>query len=240
MIWQTPPPNIMLDNESVHVWRIRLDCDIQRQNQLRMQLSTEEKKQADRFQFEQDRSRYQIAHGAMRMILGGYLECTPQSIEFLYSDKGKPYLPQMTNLYFNLSHSSEVALLAVTKMGEIGVDIEHHRQLDEIHQIARQCFSVQEYQQFASLQPPDNLRAFFNGWTRKEAFIKALGQGLSYPLDKFSVSLLPSELSRLLAVEGKEDEAENWTIFAILSGEVFSSAFALRQKTVMVKYWDWV
>jgi len=67
-----------------------------------------------------------------------------------------------------------------------------------------------------------------------------MGQGLSYPLDKFSVSLLPSEPSRLLAVEGKEDEAENWTIFAILSGEVFSSAFALRQKTVMVKYWDWV
>lgn len=239
MNWQPSPSELFLDHATVHVWRIDLACDLQRQNELAAVLSSSEAERACRFHFPQDQRRYRVAHGAMRNVLSAYLGCTPQSLNFHYTDRGKPYLPQFTDIYFNLSHSHELALLAVTRFGEVGVDIEHHRQLDDLDQLASRCFSDHEYDQLASLEPREDQTAFFDCWTRKEAFIKAVGDGLAYPLDQFTVSILPNEPSRLICVEGDPDEADQWTVLALEPGMDYSAALAIRKKTMMVKYWDW-
>ncbi len=240
LMWESCPAQVTLENNAVHIWRVKLDISPSFIELMLRPLSPQECDRANRLQFERDRRRFIVSHGVMRIILSRYLGCEPEQVQYQMTENGKPFLEKKPELHFNLAHSHEIALIAVTPLGEIGIDVEYIRPLEDINRLARQCFSAQEYQQYISLPAPEKQQAFFTCWTRKEAFLKALGSGLAFPLDNFTVSLLSTEPARLVMVSGKHNESTDWTLQAIDCEAKYSAAFALRANNPIVKYIDWV
>ncbi len=200
--WLPPPRHLILEGGEVHVWRAELNLPGALFPGLRALLSAEEQEKAARFYFERDRRRYIAAHAALRCLLARYLQVEPLSICFLTGKYGKPALDPAVHpggLFFNLSHSEELAIFAFARDLEIGIDIEVIRPLDDLFSLARANFAPGEYAALSSAPPRLALEAFFNGWTRKEALLKATGGGLSLPLDGFEVSLIPGEPARLVS-----------------------------------------
>jgi len=204
-------------------------------------LSQEERKRAARFHFERHRRRYIVSQGVMRRILSSYTEPEPGGLDFVIGDHGKPSLAatyRSPGLHFNLTHSHEIAILAVTLKAQIGVDVEHVREMEDIDSIAGRFFSTTEQAFYFSLPENQRTQGFFNCWTRKEAFIKAIGEGLSYPLHRFDVSLIPGEPARLLHIETDPAEASHWTLEAFSPALGYTAAVALRARTVRFKrFW---
>jgi 4'-phosphopantetheinyl transferase len=223
----------------VDIWRASLEIDLPRLAALEGLLSEREQEQAARFHFERDRRRYLAAHAALRAILAKYLDCPPQAICWQENSYGKPALTQpAAGLHFNLAHSHELALVAVTRLGEIGVDLEHARLVEDMDHLAQKTFSGAEVAQLNRLSTAQRQQAFFECWARKEAFIKALGEGLSHPLQGFSVTLLPGEPARLLEVGGDAQEAAQWTIRTIAAHAEYAAAFAVRATSVQLRCWN--
>ena len=167
-------------------------------------LSDDERQRADRFVFERDRRRFIVARAELRKLLAARLGMQPQSVEFRYGVRGKPALADgcaESGLRFNLSHAGDVAAYAFSWGREIGIDIESIRVIPDAEEIAARFFSRRENEAYRGLDPDDKPLGFFNCWTRKEAFVKALGDGLSYPLDRFDVTLSPGNPARILRVE---------------------------------------
>ncbi len=170
----------------IEVWRV----DLSNANQIDALwplLDSEEQARAKRFHFDHDRRRFVLAHGALRTILGWFCQCPAADLHFVYSAHGKPALTPHCALAFNLSHSADLALCAITTAGEVGVDVECHRAVDATA-LAQRFFSSSEANRLAQLGGTALQAAFFACWTRKEAYIKAKGLGLSLPLDQFTVS----------------------------------------------------
>src|SRR6185295_11775094 len=169
-------------------------------------LSADESRRASSFHFERDRRRFAATRGVLRGLLGRYLAVDPSALVFRYGPQGKPALAApWEGLHFNVSHSGGLALLAFSTDHEIGVDIEQERSVPEMDSIADRHFSPRESAALRRLDNPERARAFFRCWTRKESFIKAVGEGLSYALDAFDVTLDPGEPARLLRVAGDPD-----------------------------------
>jgi 4'-phosphopantetheinyl transferase len=199
----------------VHLWKLNLDHP-SRMPSAQAILSTAERARAARFHFDHDRRRFIVAHCALRIILGNYLGISPSQVQFHYGDAGKPALDSnvhSSSITFNLSHSHELALVAVTLERRIGVDVERVHPLDDAARLVTHYFSPQEQTAFFAL--PENLKteAFFNCWTRKEAFIKALGSGLSHPLDQFDVSLRPGEPPKFLRIGSNLQDIARWSLY---------------------------
>lgn len=225
----------------VHIWMIALDLEDYQVNYHGQVLSVEERKRASRFHFERHRRRYIVSQGIVRRILGSYLGVEPAELIYEIGDHGKPALAgglKETGLHFNLTHSHEIALFAMVRDVEIGVDVEFFRHMDDFDGIAARFFSSAEKTAYFSL--PENLRpqGFYNCWTRKEAFIKAIGDGLSYPLEKFDVSLVPGEPSQLFRIEDEPQEASHWTLKAFYPLEGYTAAAALKAKDIRFQ-WFW-
>ena len=198
----------------MHVWRIALDRGDG--DSLRSGLSSDELARAARFHFERDRTRFSVARAALREILAHYLGASPAEIAFVYGDHGKPALaPPDGDLRFNLSHSHDLALCAVARGREVGVDVERIRELDDLEELSRRVFSAREQAALRRLPEPNRLAGFFTAWARKEAFIKALGEGLSHPLERFDVSLEPDRPARLERIDGDAERAARWTLAAV-------------------------
>ncbi|MGA8222505.1 MAG: 4'-phosphopantetheinyl transferase superfamily protein, partial [Candidatus Acidiferrales bacterium] len=175
----------------VHVWRIALDVNGEGIQAARDVLSEDEIEKADRFRFELDRRRFAIAHAGMRKILAGYLGCDAKQLIFEYDEKGKPRLRDTFNareLNFNLSHSGQLSLLAVAPKISVGIDIETVNPKFTCQEIAGRFLSRDEIRNLLTLPEEQRTEAFFTCWTRKEAYIKARGDGLSIPLNSFSVT----------------------------------------------------
>lgn len=214
--------------DEVHVWQIWLEQPVNVRQSLAVGLSAKEIERAGRFYFERHRSHFIVAHGFMRMILGRYLEVAPAQVQFTFGAHGKPALADHgRDLRFNLSHTGELALLAVSHGREVGVDIEQVRSLDDAATIAARFFSAAENRAWLAVPDEQKAVAFFNAWTRKEAFIKALGDGLSYPLDRFDVSLTPGEPARLLRVAGEPEATARWRIEALEPAPGYAAAVAV-------------
>jgi 4'-phosphopantetheinyl transferase len=168
--------------------------------------------------------------GALRRILGGYLLEAPERLAFAYSASGKPRLaePWATSpLQFNLAHSDGTALLAVTSGRAIGIDLEQMRPLPDAEEMARRFFAPREVDVFRSVAPGDRLRAFYACWTRKEAFLKATGEGLARPLDEFEVALAPGQPARLLRVLADPGEVLRWSLRDVSANEELIAAVAV-------------
>jgi len=198
-------------------------------NTLRWRLSADEAKRAAAFCFERDRHRFVAARGFLREILGRYLRAAGEALSFEYGPHGKPALAGEFRdaLRFNVSHSGEMALYAVTLQREVGVDIEALREVNDAEQIAERFFSPAERVAFRLQAPGQRQQAFFNCWTRKEAYLKALGDGLARPLDGFDVTLAPGEPARLLRVEGEPRESERWSLRELLPARGYVGAVAV-------------
>ena len=221
---------IVLPADEVHVWRVELAQVAPAEQRWEPILSADERTRAARFHFSRDRQRYTATRALLRMILAGYAESDPKELMFDYSKTGKPSLNSAKNekVEFNVSHSGEVALLAFTRGREVGVDVEQIRENFDHEAIARRFFSRQEQSQLAALQPAERCRGFFRCWTRKEAYIKAEGTGLSLPLQQFDVSLGAGEASLLLATRPDSAEAARWTLREVPAGDGYVAALCVQ------------
>ena len=217
----------MLDADEVHVWAAKLSIPAANLRSYNTFLSEEEKVRAGQFHFEKDRNAYIAARGALRSLLGQYLERPAASVEIILGEHGKPGLVG-GDLEFNMSHSRGAGLFAFTRGREIGVDVEWMNPRVDVARLAKRSFSAWEYDQFTSLPEARKSQAFYSGWTRKEAFIKALGKGLSYPLDAFDVSLHPDQEARLLRLDGCNQMAGQWTLRTLSPFPEYTGAVVAR------------
>lgn len=201
----------------VHFWFTPLTESDPRIPELGRLLSSEEMLRAERFHFEKDRCSFIISHGVLRQRLGHYLGLKPQDIEYETGPHGKPSLSPVCgdrSLQFNMSHTHGIAVFAVTRNRQIGVDVERmDRKIKDRDEIAARFFSAQETEVYWSLPEQDRVEGFFNCWTRKESFIKARGDGLTCPLDSFQVTLRPGDQAKLLAMQ--QGRAEDWSMVSL-------------------------
>ena len=228
----------------VHVWRIPLNQSSERTLRLQRVLSPDERAKADCFHFDKDRNQFIQARAALRFVLSEYLSVDPQTLKFSYGPQGKPALANGyadNSLRFNLSRREGLALIAVTRGREIGVDVELLNADSPVFEIAETSFSEAELATLRSL--PESLRTvgFYNCWTRKEAYVKARGEGLSFPLKQFDVSLTPGAAAQLIHVRDDLDEVDRWTLQEIPVGEDYVAALAVEgtNLNVTLRDWDW-
>jgi 4'-phosphopantetheinyl transferase len=231
-----------LTANEIHLWRLSLDPPASQIERLAETLAADEQQRAARFHFERDRRRFIVGRGGLRTILGYYLGLPPGRVQFSYGARGKPALAESSaekRLYFNLAHSGELAVYGMIHDQEIGVDVEEIHSISEMEQIAARFFAPQEHAALLALPPVQRQQAFFNCWTRKEAYIKALGDGLAQPLDQFCVSLAPEEPARLVSIAGSEDEASRWLLEAFSPAVGYIAAVAVQGHSWQFSYWDW-
>lgn len=202
-------------------------------------LSADELERAARFHFEKDRMHFIAARGWLRTVLAQYLETSPADLRFDYGAHGKPSLSEATGLRFNLSHSNDMALLAIARKRELGVDVEFIKESTAGPEIAERFFSAGEIAQLRSLPREQWRAAFFAGWTRKEAYIKATGAGLFGALDRFTVSLTPTDSRVSLRVHDDERETKRWTLCALHPGEGYTGALAVEGGDWRLRCFDW-
>src|SRR5262245_18954382 len=213
--WNPPPDRPAWPEGEVHVWRATLEWPPGSMAGLEQSLSTDEQQKKRRFRFDDDRKRYLVGRGLLRLLLGRYLDLPPHQLRFDYTRSGKPHLAAdlaHRSLQFNVSHSGEVLLIGIAAGRALGVDVEQIRADIEVGAIAAHFFSANEQGALGKLAAPLQVDAFFSCWTRKEAYIKAKGDGLSLALDRFDVSLLPGEEARLLETRPDPSEAHRWCL----------------------------
>jgi 4'-phosphopantetheinyl transferase len=232
---------LALPEDEVHLWRA--DLEALRGDELRWQklLSPDELTRSARFHFARDRQRFVASRALLRSILASYLAQNPNSLNFSYSKKEKPFLGPADaagNVTFNLSHSGGTALFAFTRGREIGVDVEQLRRDFDLEAIASRFFSTHEQSQLAALPADEKVEAFFRCWTRKEAYIKATGDGLSLPLSQFDVSLAAREKTALLATRPDGSEAGHWLLREVPAGSGCVAALCVRGKNWKLKEWS--
>jgi 4'-phosphopantetheinyl transferase len=209
---------------------------------LRPLLAPDECARADRFHFARDRNRFIVARGSLRTILGAYLQQEPAQLSFSYSQYGKPALADElagNQLTFNLSHANELALIAVTRERGLGVDIEFIRPQFASEEIAERFFSDHEVAALRTLPEPAQSEAFFNCWTRKEAYIKAIGEGMSMPLNQFHVSLKPGSPAELLGNLRDANEVSRWSLQELAPGPGYVAAVAVEGKDWQLRCWQY-
>lgn len=239
--WQTsdtPPP---LAAGTVHLWRFAVDRPADELARFAALVSDDERSRADRFTFPGLRERFLGGRGVLRTILARYLHSPPERIRFAYNNFGKPALLDEASggLRFNLSHTGELALLGVARGREIGVDVERHRREVNCEQLAEHFFSPAEVESLAALAPGERRRAFFACWSRKEAYIKAVGRGLSTPLDGFAVSVAPEAPTALVWVRDAPDELARWMLTTPDIGEGYSAAVCVEQPVGEMRQFHW-
>jgi 4'-phosphopantetheinyl transferase len=240
--WFAAPERLSLGSSDVHVWRVSLDESPSELAHFQNTLDDDERSRADRFYFSRDRERFIVARGVLRALLGRYLDRSPESLSFSYSTHGKPALASEYGkdaIRFNLSHSQGTALYAVTRGRELGVDLEFIRGDLEAEQIADRFFSQREIVALRALPPALRKYAFFLCWTRKEAYIKARGEGLSMPLDQFDVSLIPGEPAALLSTQPDPNEALSWSLRNLTPASGYAAALATTGRDWTLSCWQW-
>ena len=208
--WSFLPPRLKLGDSDVHVWLTNLDAFVNDVSSFEPLLAADERQRAARFCFVHDRNRYIIGRGQLRLLLGRYLDCPPTTLKFQYTHYGKPTLTEHPQLHFNVSNAGSYALFGFVLNREIGIDIDLIKSNFDVTDLAVHFFSSQENRHLRSLPESQRRNAFFSCWTRKEAYIKARGDGLSLPLSQFDVSLLPGEPAQLMATRPEASEASRW------------------------------
>jgi 4'-phosphopantetheinyl transferase len=226
--------------DDVHVWPLRLDLPEGARQRLEAVLSFGELARARRLVRASDSARFVSAHGLLRLVLSSYVGTGPRDIELEEGPGGKPCLADSAGPRFNLSHAGSLGLVAVSARREVGVDIEEIRDVGDVQDLARRCFSPAERAALAAVAPPMRRQAFFAGWTRKEAFLKAVGDGLRRRLDSFDVALTPGEPARLLRVDGAPGAAERCALRALEPAPGYVAAVAALGAALAIRRRPWV
>ncbi len=230
--WKPPPGKRALSKDEVHVWRLRLAQPPAAIERLGSLLAADEVARAARFHFPTHRARFIVARAALRALLGQYLELPADQIRFRYTSHGKPELAEgfakrQTPIQFNLSHSEGLALFAFANQRKVGIDLERLRQDVAVEQLAKRFLSPGEQSALFSLPERHRTRAFFDAWTRKEAYLKAQGNGLALALDRFDVSLAPGEPALLLSTPYDPQETTRWSLREIYPAPGYAAALAV-------------
>jgi 4'-phosphopantetheinyl transferase len=240
-IWLAPPEQLTLPGDEVHIWRASLTRTPSELQSLSSLLAPDETSRAQRIHFERGRASFIVSRGTLRTILAAYLKLNPAQLQFSYSAHGKPVLTDVKGsdgLCFNLSHSHALALYAVSLHREIGVDVEQIRNDFASEGIAGRFFSNAEIAMLRAIPSNERTASFFNCWTLKEAYIKARGEGLSFPLDRFDVSLIPGEQRITLNVHETPFEAARWSLQSLTPGDGYTAAIAVEGHDWNLKYWQ--
>jgi 4'-phosphopantetheinyl transferase len=221
--------------EEIHVWRVALDDGPPTLAALGAVLSNDERARAARFATEELRRRWMAARGALRVILAGYAGTSPSSLVLVTDADQKPRLSGAgASILFNVTHTGALAFVAVGAQGLLGIDAEMQRADIDWKAVSKQFFAPAEAQEIASLAVQMRVRAFFACWTRKEAYLKALGVGLNMPLDRFQVSTHPDAPPKLLWVDERPDEPAHWSLLD-LSEPGVTVALAARMREPIVR-----
>jgi 4'-phosphopantetheinyl transferase len=234
--WPQSPAQLPALQDHVHVWAVRLDdasVDLDRAGAL---ISLDERERAARFKFARDRRRYLVAHVALHEILQRYLPIVSAGLSFVIGANGKPSLPQAlapSGVEFNLSHSNEMALLAVCHEREVGVDIEYVKEDFEFQEVAEHFFSAREVAAMRGLPPSLQRQAFFKCWTSKEAFLKAKGTGLSGALDEVEIAIIVNEQVRITA------NVPGWSLAELDSIDGHEAALVVAGAPAPINYYLW-
>jgi 4'-phosphopantetheinyl transferase len=227
--------------DAIYVWRLDLPAAFPVSRQLSGILSQSEQQRADKFRFDNDRLKFVAAHAALREILSVYLNLEPARIEFSEGPQGKPEVvlgADEAPLRFNLSHSHDSALVAITYGRSVGIDIEYVQPSFEWRDIASRFFARREVEKLQSLRPEEQRRGFFTCWTRKEAYIKAKGGGLSIPLEDFEVAFAPGEPPALLWHRTDPEETHRWQ-FDDVEAPGYAAAVAAEGRGSALEFFSW-
>jgi 4'-phosphopantetheinyl transferase len=235
--WKKPDTNINIYQNETHVWLLPLELESDQLHQLRTFLSDDEMDRAERVHFDKQRNHYIAARGQMRKIINNYLRIKDEKLVFVYNEFGKPYL-ENNPIHFNLSHSHELALLAINMNYELGVDIEWIHRKTDLMPIGERFFSENEFTELNALPANLQRQGFFNCWTRKESYIKARGVGLGIPLSKFEVSLKPDESVQLKSTQHDPEAANKWKLYAFDPYPDYTAALTINTNTTQISFWD--
>jgi 4'-phosphopantetheinyl transferase len=233
--WPAAPPDLQIAPGEVHVWAAGLSLPADQLAELEATLDPGERERARRFVQPLHRDRFIAAHGFLRQVLGRILQIDPHAMRFIAGAQGKPAIAGGPE--FNLAHSGDIALIALARGRAVGVDVEQARATLDAEAIAARFFSTGEQAALAAMPAPDRRDAFFNIWTRKEAFIKATGAGLSFPLDELTVSLGEGEDDCLLSVADDPAVAAQWRVRALRAPPGYAAAVAAEGRDWTLSLW---
>jgi 4'-phosphopantetheinyl transferase len=238
--WRNSLERPYLRDDEIHVWRARLDKEPCAIRTLFETLSDEEKTKADKFRFAEDRNHFVTARGILRKILGNYLGISPVRLRFSYERCGKPVLnieAGDNSLCFNLSHSRRFALFAVARRREIGIDLEFIDEKHALMKVAEMFFSAAEITMLKAIPADSRAAAFFSVWTRKEAFLKAIGKGLSYPPTQVTVATA-TEGREICSVAGDLHKTRRWFVMTLPFDHYYKAALAAEGTIRTVRFWQ--
>lgn len=227
----------LLEPGTLHLWYVDVGNELN-ENYYNL-LNRDERIKSEKYRFSQDQNMFITARAVLRILSGHYLKKDPIDIVFNYGPYGKPYFQDENSLMFNISHSGSKAILGFGKVAAIGVDIENIKDNFDVLDIAGKFFSQSEIKSLAETSQEEQNRAFFRCWTRKESFIKAKGDGLSLPLDSFSVTLDDDIKARLIETKWNPSEKESWKILSFVPDNNYIGAVSVRGKVQKIKYWNW-
>lgn len=236
--WASPTKQSYILKNTIHIWKIEYSDFSGDESVLLKVLTDDELKRADKFHYKIDRKRYTVTKAFLKIILSKILSVNPVEIRFALNAHGKPKLIKPADVHFNISHSGNMGMIAVTDVAAIGVDVERYRERMTAGKAAKRFFSEKEVADFLELPEDQKLKGFFNCWTRKEAFIKALGLGLAMPLRDFDVTLKPGEKVKLTDIRKINETATDWTLKPIPLEIEYAAAFAIKSKSFEDYYWD--
>ena len=240
--WEASPLPSHLSANEIHIWRVSLHPPSSLFPTLWSMLDQKEQQRAQRFKFTKHQDAFVSARSALRIILSRYLNLAPENLKIDVEPHGKPYLlaPSVSPpLSFNIAHSESLALLAVSLNRQVGIDLEHHRSNVHYVSLLNRICSLQEKSSLSTLLPEQQKSAFFSCWTRKEAYVKALGKGLLVPLSSITVSLLPGEPATLIHVDGKKEESLRWSMCTLYPGPEYSGALVGEGQDWKPCFWQW-
>jgi 4'-phosphopantetheinyl transferase len=241
-IWRSPPKDLTLPPNEIHVWRAFLDQPMPLVTWFARQLSADERKRAARFHFAHDQRRFTVSRGLLRILLSGYMQCSPESIQFCYTPYGKPTLAEGTGTmlpHFNLSHSHELVLYAFSRTQEPGIDVELVRPIAEAKRIAERFFSARENAVLAALAPAEMQKYFFIYWTRKEAYLKARGIGLSADQESIDTDLLSEQQVDAQGGDENAQKGAQWFLHDLAPAPGYVGALATQEYDTRIVYWQW-
>ena len=231
----------MLPENQVQLWRLDLRALAASEERWLALLSADEQARAARFIPKRARQQFVATRGILRTVLAAYLATDPRKLTFQNSTRNKPSLGpphQESGICFNVAHSGEVALVAFARRREVGVDVEQIRRDVEVNAIARRFFSPHEQKDLAAVAPDDKVEAFFRCWTRKEAYVKAEGEGLLLPLHQFDVSIAAGSHDALLATRPDQSNAARWTLREVSGGPGYAAALCVAGRDFQVRSWE--
>lgn len=240
-IWQIPDINITLQDNEAHLWLVNINKSFRDLDYYTALLSPEEKKRSGRFHFSRDKNRNIITYAVLRLLISNYINIDPAQVMYKYNQYNKPEVANRKNsgLGFNLSHSGNYIIYAFSLRREVGIDIEQKREINYADSIVKRFCSEKEKTEYFSFPPEQRNEIFLCCWTRKEAYIKARGEGLNFQLNNFTVSLNPADPPALLDVSDEPFEKQKWSLYDIEVHNGYYSTLAAEGKNLILRFFKW-